>query len=316
MLAGIAVAALQLSNPPDLMWTLAGWNKDLSDGHLKELTKAVGSAFAPIPQIIPGFWNTQYVDFKEGLGQQFAAILFLASLLFFLESSEAMFYYLAFTASILAIVFFKWPGSMRHYGLIFTAFIFALWVARSSTSAPILKGWLANSVFSRKNLSILLACLLILQVAGACVAAYYDYNNKFSAGKDAAQYLIDNNLTGNDTLVVAIPSSSITSVAPYLPSWFKVYQIEYPRFGTYVTWNSQYYDGMVRASRDAIPRIDAQRARGNYSRTIILLMWWESSPEADARTTKLAEFPALNWDEQVFVYEYHNPIPEGESGRT
>lgn len=248
LLAGFAVAVYQVLPPPDLQWWATLWNEELSEGHLKNIPAVMINAFLPVSDDRPGFWGSNpQLPMILGTPYWWAPIpaLLLLSALFLARSRWALAIFLLASVGLLSIFFLKHFGYYRQHGLLFASFIFAVWVARVDSGPPLLRLAFLDKIFSGSigryaniALSLLLVLLLAIQAWGAAIAAYYDWNYDFSASKKSTQFLVENNLTGTGTLVAAYPSAFAGTILAYMGRDFRIYQLEYGAFGSYMVWNT------------------------------------------------------------------------------
>src|SRR5262249_2327267 len=112
---------------------------------------------------------------------------------------EARLTYVIGTVGLLAFFYSKYIGYSRHQGFLFFNLVFALWM---------------GGMPRRKWVVPMLAGLLIYQIGGSAVAAYYDCRYSFSCGKAVAQYITTNHL--EDFLLAAGPDYMGVPVAGYL----------------------------------------------------------------------------------------------------
>ncbi|MDD5317546.1 MAG: hypothetical protein PHF51_02315 [Candidatus ainarchaeum sp.] len=313
---GLSAAVFQVLPPPDLQWWAAQWNTETSEGHLKNVPAVVVNAFIPVSDNRPGFWNTnpQIPQILETgyWWAPVAALLLLAAL--FLARSRWAFVFFAIAASgLLSIFFLKHFGYFRQHGLLFVSFVFAAWVARVDRGPPLLGSCFPGRLFpgsaerhADTALSLLLVLLLAVQAWGAAIAVYYDWNHDFSASQRAAGFLRENNLTGRDTLVASYPSAMDAAVLALIPDdGFRIYQLEYGAFGSYMVWDTRFQQAMGWDSDRVMRAVDEERARGNYSNVVILACCegsWQSNPRFMEKYYLAGSWQAIDYGDTMYAY--------------
>jgi len=103
------------------------------------------------------------------------------------------------------------------------------------------------------------------------MAAHYDYNYEFSAGRRAAAFLRSGGFVNADTLVATYPSLCATSILPYLPRSFRFCQPEYDDFGSFMTWNTKWAENNTLPTDEIIRRVDRAAKKRGYT-TVLLIM--------------------------------------------
>lgn len=173
-------------------------------------------------------------------------------------------------------------GSVRNWGIVFLAFLFALWAIRAS---------------GRPVPRVALGLLLVSDAAGLA-ASLADYHHPFSNARFAAEWLKTNHL--DNAQLIGAPDTSAAAVAEYLDK--PIYFLDCYCSDTYLLFSSR---------RDSFKeeQISARAAeafhRLPHSRPLILILVDPLKPEAKAHlnANELARFTGSEaWQEDFYLY--------------
>lgn len=170
---------LQLRPAPDLI-SFAAFNKDLSDFFHKTIYMLSDSMITTITIKSSGAVLDQILHIL------FACTLVLSLLLFIIK--KKLLYFLIPTAG-LGILFTVIYSNQWHQGSLFLTWIFVLWISYQSpeTNFKFHKGLMTA-------MSILISTVLLFQAGWSLNSMKYDLAHNYSASRDAAKYIKENNL--------------------------------------------------------------------------------------------------------------------------
>ena len=147
--------------------------------------------------------------------------------------------------------YIKFYGFTRHHGMIFVAFIGALWLSRvyDKDDVPKLFKW------RYRLFNPTMAFILSAQLIGAGVMCWQDFTKPFSKGKEAAQLLLDKKY---DYTVYVERDYIGAPIAGYLGS--KVIYLRNNREGSFVIWNKDRLKGIAFEKAARYMRTKKQRS--------------------------------------------------------
>jgi hypothetical protein len=204
-------------------------------GHgVRDALGLLPEVFIPIPRARVHFWTSSWL--WDGSFPRLQLVVGVIVLLYSVASTArrpaAIMTYVSAAGVLTAFFCTRFWGVVRHHGMIYLAFVAAVWLAQSPCcggKAP--RWWTA----SRRARSLVLTALLVTQVVGAAIAIWWEHRIAFSQGRAVADYLRQQDL--DDEVIVAYHSFAGATVAGYLRGK-KLYYIEEHGFGTFVTWGS------------------------------------------------------------------------------
>ena len=265
----------QVNPPPDLAKGLS-W---LRHPDLSHMFFATTDAFSPIPNLQPQFWDGHFLNilltptpycpyywlYYAGVYIIFGIVLFCLPL-FVLNKRPLIVVYLTTWWCFNLIFLILHPGGFRHHGLIWVFFVFLWWISYyyPEEKTEILP-------LNKKLKNLLIALLIIMQLAGASIATYYETKNVFAYGQPVVQYLKDNNYLTDKNLIITFHANVGATIAPFLPNNFPTtYDLEYQRPQTYVIWNKNYGLSQDWKVNDLIAAIDQAKKERPSDQTILL----------------------------------------------
>jgi hypothetical protein len=166
------------------------------------------------------------------------SVVWIPLLIFLLKKNQSKILFLLPIFWLEFIFLFRYPGSMRHHGLILVFFLFAWWIDLVFHEKKIVE---AENIKYKITVYLLSICLALSTI----YAGYFyltSINKNFSGAKEMAQYIKNNHLDGEE--IAAYPSYSGSALLPYLPGK-EFYQVETLKKGTFLTWNNAFYSGDV-----------------------------------------------------------------------
>ena len=196
--------------------------------------ETIWKSFVPISNFSCHFWNTNLIG--SGVVRSILSLFLLAgALLMFLKKPLIFFFYVIGTLGTLAIVYqyhaFKY---VRHSGHLFIFFVTAFWLSYYFPDAKFKSHgiqYLAD--IGGKIRMPLISVLLALQAFAGISATAMDWVLPFSAGKQAAQYIKQQNLNG--LYMVGDLSEPASAVCGYLGG--KMYYPRREQYGSFIIYN-------------------------------------------------------------------------------
>ena len=137
ILGVLTLASLKVIIPPPDSSFPARWFFAPDDAHAVTALGAVIRAFLPVPDLASGLpWNTHVLPVASYLPALLAfvgsGVVLLAAGFALRASPAALAGWLVGTAALVAFVYAKYGGSMRHHGHLFILWLACLWIARPS----------------------------------------------------------------------------------------------------------------------------------------------------------------------------------------
>jgi hypothetical protein len=206
--AGCLGAALCSWPPADSTVAHVGWPPHLLDA---AAPVRLIEAMAPVPRVDFFFWNSSLLLSWEPFARvALPASVVLGGWLVFVLSCDrvAMVTFTAGALLLTALFGFVYPGDVRHHGFLFVLFVVAAWLVRAG--AP--RG--EETSLRARGPEPTLAAVMVVHVAAAPIALYYDFEYVFSSGARAAQVLRERGLDGS--LLVAEMDYPATAVLGHL----------------------------------------------------------------------------------------------------
>ena len=247
---------------------------------------------------VPFFWNPQLLDpiltvtGADGLHpMRIAAFLGLPiGLCILLARHRAFEFVIAYIGIMLFAVVWHYPGSARHDGFVFVAFVAAVWAAR----ARIQPSWLFIAVLG-------------INALGGIMTIGSEFN-VFSQARNAAQWIESSKLS---LPLIGQRDAQVSSVAGYLGR--PIYYLECECYGTFIVWNRQRQPPLS----DEEFRTRLARAIDREGGDVVLIRNHPLSTDqapATADTTLLASFTGVRdvrVDENYWIYRITRLRPAG-----
>jgi len=304
IVAGISLAAYQLLPHHDQNPDTARWNLDLTADHISAMPRAIIGAFLPIPRLRIGFWTPKLMGSPLSSLLLLGVPLFLLSCCFFIKKPKPLLIYLISSIGLCFLFFFKYPGALRHHGLIFMVFIFSLWIADVYKDEVLIKSDLLNRLFKQKNLNYLFTGLLLLHVTISPVAFYYDLKYDFSAGKRTAEFLKKNNYLNDDTFIATYWSPFKTPILPYLPKpYSQFYFVGFKEVRSFWIGNTDYFKSQNLTVDEIVDRINAAIKNKKYNSVLLILGKRMIDNEVDRNEAFSERYRLIAYFDKTIVYE-------------
>jgi hypothetical protein len=267
LVSGLFIAIYQLLPPADLSPHLGRWDWNLS---LVSLAKSALGIFAgalvPIPQLKVDFWNTLLIS--GSLKYLLGGLLYGISLGLLVKKPRAFAIYLLITVGLTGLFVFKYPGALRHHGLIFVALIFSLWISQSYSEKAVLNIRLLGRLASYFTKKRFLTVLMLFQVVAASFAAYYELKYDFSAAGNVGRFLMENGYQSTH-LISSYRSYAASSILPFISN-SKFYYLEYQDYGSYMVWNKRWYSANLLSTDEILERLTSAKATAGEKEVIFI----------------------------------------------
>jgi len=209
---GILLSIFQISPPSDSPFK-PDITELLSMQSIERFLAVFLKGFLPFSDISNyNFWNTNLFNSISKIAGGILSLSVCAVVFFCLwRNTKALILFYGFTLPLLIVVIVLYPASIvqasRHFGMVFIVFIGCLWIIAQEN-----RGQVRFDRYDRfLKASILL--LLVIQVAAATVAYYFDLKFPFSESKNVAEYLRVNKLENYSLISWKVPIPSIASYA-------------------------------------------------------------------------------------------------------
>jgi hypothetical protein len=262
---------------------------------------AVRSAFAflvsPDSATVPKFWNVNAVSDVVALSRanvehplRLVLVLAVPVAICWLVARSPLAvlqFVLAYVGIISFATIWDFAGDSRHHGVVFLAFIAAVWTARAQRSPNVLSSGLFVSLLAINAFAGLLTLASAAQ--------------PFSESRSAAAWIRQNNLA--DAFLIGSRDAQVSSVSGYLGR--SIYYLECECSGTFVVWNDKRNSMISDAEfwrRLAIAANRAGQADAILIRYRPIAPAELASNPADLLLTELARFTGATTDENYWIY--------------
>ena len=194
---------------------------------------------------------------------------------------------LAYVGIIAFATIWDFAGDARHHGVVFLAFIAAVWTARAQRSPTVLSS------------ALFVSLLAINAFAGLLTLA--SAARPFSESRNAAAWIRQNHLA--DAFLIGSRDAQVSSVSGYLGR--PIYYLECECRGTFVVWNDK-RNSMISDAEFWRRLAVAAKAAGQAD--AILIRYRPVAPAELAPTrptlllTELASFTGATTDENYWIY--------------
>ncbi|MFQ4146460.1 hypothetical protein [Chlorogloeopsis sp. ULAP02] len=208
---------------------------DLLINSLKKLAGIITiifQSYIPIPPIFNfHFWNNNI--FPSEISRILSIILLCLAICIFIRKPFVLFFYLSGTLGILLFAYTKIRGVLRHHGHLFILFIACLWLCNYYSDSNWFHGRFQRFVnFWYKQKNKLITSILLLHLFAGIFAFSMDMAYPFSASRDAANFIISNQL--NNNVIIGSKDYIMSPLAAHLER--KIYYPEVNRFSSFVDW--------------------------------------------------------------------------------
>jgi hypothetical protein len=223
-LAGIVIAFLQVV-PPRNSAMVNNWLNGITSENVYNSLFLPAKAFVPVFEFDRyHFWNHFAVMRLYYWPLVILTVIFTVIAIYLLIPDwVSLIFFLLSAFSICGFLAISRLSGARYYGVVFLAFIAALWLNRTRTV-----GIQSSGCFKEYVIYLVLA----IQVAGGIPAWWLDVRHPFSESKNLAAFIVRNGLA-NRPLVME--NCLRASVLPYLEQ--KAYFVSSSSIGSFCKWN-------------------------------------------------------------------------------
>lgn len=230
---GFAISAVQILPPEDSPFR-PQVTALLSTTTFEKLLAVPVRGFLPIPDFSNyNSWNSNLITavskpFAGGVSLILGLFLFLIAA----QKKKSIIFFGGVFLSIVAVIVLLYPASVvqgtRHFGVIYIAFIGALWL--SVADRP--QKFLIKIPDAVTNLAVYI--ILVIQLFSGLSMLYLDIQRPFSEAKNVVTFLDENNLSHG---IVTSMGGPIPSISCYLEK--KTYSLSSGTFEGYYKWNTK-----------------------------------------------------------------------------
>ncbi|HEX6849590.1 MAG TPA: hypothetical protein VF144_21535, partial [Chitinophagaceae bacterium] len=257
---GAAFSIYQIWPEKDNSFPTPYANNFFEVGRWWQVASKIFTTYAYVPRFEENFWNSTifYKDpggilaggFREWAKQNpstwfswvfMPLVVFVSGVIIFLRKPLILLLYTGTTLGLLFIYYYTALLHARYCGYLLITLIFCWWLAGYYPEKKYRSDLLAYfSNLGKKISSPFLTIVLSLSVIGAIVAYSMDIQYKFSASKDAANYIKQNKI---DSLPVAgAVDFAVSPLSTYLDK--KLYYLQMADSGSFVVWSKKRKDAM------------------------------------------------------------------------
>ena len=235
---GVILSIIQMKPPHDSS-IYVGWHFGFNPGQTVEVLRWMTSAFLPLPNPGPSFWQSRLLDslmaYKQ-LSWLAAPMVLSLVTLSLIRRPLALFYYVVGSFGLLAFFYTKLDyGYLRHQGFLFICVGTALWIAGTMPPVRLPKFFDNVASWSGRTLAVLVPLVLLIHLSGALVAVICEYRYTFSAAKATADMISSRGLDKLPT--VADRDTTSEAVVGYLEKKSVYYPLG-GRDGSYSVWDA------------------------------------------------------------------------------
>jgi hypothetical protein len=195
------------------------WHEALEWNRVRATLSLIWAAYVPLPDFSSTApWNSNILFGASSFAQRaqttgsalLGAVLFGAGAVALRRDRAALVTYLAGSIAILAFVYLKYTGGLRHHGHLFVLLLLAVWMthAEGPHSRPVLAAALERDfpthVQSHGWWNALFVILLLTQAAAGAYFVVEDIRKPFSVSKELADFV--RGLPPSSEVVVAHPA--------------------------------------------------------------------------------------------------------------
>ena len=185
------------------------------------------------------FWNLRLFFSSTPftvLGLLIILVLIYNFCRFLISRPTAFFLYISVSFALLLFFYAKFSGSLRHHGFLFIALITSLWIYNScETKIFFLIPKFLKSLSSR-TFNHLISVLFFIHLLAGIIAGVLDYKYPFSAAKETAKFIKQNDLV--DRKIIGETSFAASAVAGYIYNK-NFYYADANRYGSFVRWDNK-----------------------------------------------------------------------------
>ena len=299
---GIFISLAQLIPPADstLQGGISGWTLRFDFKHLILAVTRIWNSYIVI--LIPG--TSREIDGLIFALLSLGLFSFVATLL--IKKPIALFLYTFGTTEIILFTYVKFLGAARHYGHLYILLIAALWIASYYPKSSLLidrniPSYLKQVVivwtkFVKKHKNALLMIILFAQLAGGIVAFSRNLIIPYSASREAARYIQNQQL--EQMFIVGSRDANISPISGYLNR--KIYYPERQGMGSFVLFNSE------RKDVDSVTVLEqvSQIVKQKQSNILLILNYELKTARQDLNLVLLAKFTkSFIGNEKYYLYQ-------------
>lgn len=301
---GILSSLAQLIPPTDstLQGGMSGWTLRFEFKHLVSVVTRIWNSYIVI--LIPG--TSREIDGVIFALVSLALFIFMGTVL--IKKPVALFLYIFGTGEILLFTYVKFLGAARHYGHLYIVLIAALWIASYYPKSSLLVELFRNipsrfqqvlttwTKFVKTYRNAVLMIILYAQVAGGIVAFSRDLIIPYSASREAARYIQNQQL--EQMFIVGSRDANVSPLCGYLNR--KIYYPERQGMGSFVLFNSQRRDV---DSANVLEQV-SQIIKEKQTNVLLILNYELKTTKPDLNMPLLAKFTkSFIGNEKYYLYK-------------
>jgi hypothetical protein len=212
--AAAAIAMITLYPKADNVFARE-WHDTLDWSRVRATLSLIWAAYVPLPDFSSAApWNSNLLFGASSFAARantiasavLGAALFATGVVALHRDRAAVVTYLAGSFAVLAFVYVKYTGGLRHHGHLFVLLILAVWMTRAEVASA--QGAAAAEPARRPPpaawWNAVLVTLLVAQAAAGAYFVVQDFRKPFSVSKDLADYV--GSLPPSAEVVVAHPA--------------------------------------------------------------------------------------------------------------
>src|SRR5262249_5746082 len=178
------------------------WHNMLEWNRVRATLSLIWAAYVPLPDFTSSApWNSNLLFGASSFAQRarttvsaiLGAALFVIAVIALRRDRAALITYLTGSFAVLAFVYLKYTGGLRHHGHLFVLLLVAVWLTHSvrddagkTELAPVPP---ALAVWPGGWWNAVLVTLLLAQAAAGAYFAVEDFRKPFSVSKELADYV-------------------------------------------------------------------------------------------------------------------------------
>lgn len=230
--SGVVVSVVQMTPPADT--GISSWRFYVDFTLVGVVLKSLWASYFPVPQVKLAFWNSNILTL--GLLEVIAGLTaFVFVALQFIKKPLILLFYTLCSGAIIAFFYLRYVGYVRHHGQLFLVLVVTLWLAQYCHKTV----WFRHRFRFLDRLRVIfpgfLILLLVSHLIAAGIALYCDWQYPFSANKNAARFIRENDLddlpVAGDSDVATMPIAARLGKALYYPA--------NKEHGTFIKWTDK-----------------------------------------------------------------------------
>ena len=308
---GIVSSLVQLIPPADstLQGGMSRWILQFNLKHLAVVLTRIWNSYIVI--LIPG--NSRYIEVLIFAILSLWLFVFIATLL--IKKPIAFLLYIFGTLEVILFTYVKFLGAARHFGHLYILLIAALWIADHYPKSNLLVGLFFNlpsglkkifliwAKFVKKYKTVFIMVILYAQLAGGIVAFSRDLLIPYSASREAAKFIKNQQL--EQMFIVGSRDANVSPICGYLNR--KIYYPERQGIGSFVLFNSQRKDVDSTTVLEQVSQIIKQKP----SDILLILNNELKISRADLSVSLLAKFTkSFIGNEKYYLYRVNSAIKD------